>query len=143
MLRQAADKAASPAAALAPLRGLAVIAGWQENWDEAIKVNTRLIEDYEDLLINLQARERLAECYRAKGEFDKALDQVNQILAIAPDGPKAPSAMLRAAHYQLAQALKQSEALKLLQELAEKYPNSEEGHEAMEMLEQFGERRKE
>ena len=69
LLRQLVDRATTPAAALGPLRGLAVIAQWQDDWEEAIKVNTRLIEDYNDLLIELQARERLAECYGAKGEF--------------------------------------------------------------------------
>ena len=90
LLRQLVDRATSPAAALGPLRGLAVIAEWQDDWDEAIKVNTRLIADYNDLLIELQARERLAECYGAKGEFDKALDQVNQIYALTPGGRESP-----------------------------------------------------
>ena len=143
ILHQLADRAASPAAALGPLRGLAVIAQWQEDWDEAIKINTRLIEDYDDLLIALQARERLAECYGAKGEFDKALDQMNQVLVLAPDGPKAVSVKLHVAGYQLAQGRNPSSALNLLQEIAEKYPNSEHGHEAMEMLERFKEREKE
>jgi tetratricopeptide (TPR) repeat protein len=137
ILRQTVDRATSPAAALGPLRGLAVIAEWQDDWDEAIKVNTRLIEDYDDLLITLQARERLAECYSAKGEFDKALDQVNQIYAIAPGGQKALSAKLHLAHYQLEYEHNRRGALKLLQELAEEYPNSEEGHEAIEILERF------
>ena len=137
ILRQAVDRATSPAAALGPLRGLAVIAQRQEDWDEAIKVNTRLIEDYDDLLITLQARERLAECYSAKGEFDKALDQVNQIYAIAPGGQKALSAKLHLAHYQLEYEHNRRGALKLLQELAEEYPNSEEGHEAIERLGRF------
>ncbi|CAI8001326.1 hypothetical protein GBAR_LOCUS3159 [Geodia barretti] len=44
ILRQAVDRATSPAAALGLLRGLAVIAEWQDDWDEAIKVNARLIE---------------------------------------------------------------------------------------------------
>ena len=44
LLRQLVDRETSPAAALGPLRGLAVIAEWQDDWDEAIKVNTRLIE---------------------------------------------------------------------------------------------------
>ena len=92
ILRQAVDRATNPAAALGLLRGLAVIAEWQDDWDEAIKVNARLIEDYDDLLITLQARERLAECYGVKGEFDKALDQINQILVLAPGGQKALSA---------------------------------------------------
>ena len=143
ILHQLADRATSPAAALGPLRGLAVIAQWQEDWDEAIKINTRLIEDYDDLLIALQARERLAECYGAKGEFDKALDQMNQVLVLAPDGPKAVSVKLHVAGYQLAQGRNPSSALNLLQEIAEKYPNSEHGHEAMEMLERFKEREKE
>ncbi len=138
LLRQATDSAPNQYAALAPLQGLAVIAQWGENWDEAIEINTRLIKDYDDLLITLETRERLAECYRAKGELDKALEQVNQIIAVAPEGPRAPSAMLRAAHYHLAQELRQSGALKLLRELADKYPKSEEGHEAREMLERFG-----
>ena len=128
---------------MGPLRGLAVIAQWQEDWDEAIKINTRLIEDYDDLLIALQAREHLAECYGAKGEFDKALDQMNQILVLAPDGPKAVSVKLHVAGYQLAQGRDPSSALNLLQEIAEKYPNSEHGHEAMEILERFKEREKE
>ncbi len=137
ILRQAVDRATSPAAALGPLRGLAVIAEWQDDWDEAIKVNTRLIENYGDLLITLQAREHLAECYSAKGEFDKALDQVKQIYAIAPGGQNALSAKLHLAHYQLEYEHNRSGALELLQELAEEYPNSEEGHEAMETLERF------
>ena len=137
ILRQAVDRATSPAAALGPLRGLAVIAEWQEDWDEAIKVNTRLIEDYDDLLIELQARERLAECYSAKGEFDKALDQVNQILVLAPGGQKALSAKLHVAHHQLEHKHNHGSALKLLRELAEEYPHSEEGHEAMEIVERF------
>ena len=143
ILHQLADRAASPAAALGPLRGLAVIAQWQEDWDEAIEINTRLIEDYDDLLITLQARERLAECYGAKGEFDKALDQMNQILVLAPDGPKAVSVKLHIADYQLAQGRDPSSALKLLQEIAEQYLNSEHGHEAMEILERFERRGKE
>ena len=65
------DRATSPAAALGPLRGLAVIIEWQDDWDEAIKVNTRLIEDYDDLLIELQAREHLAESYSAKESLVK------------------------------------------------------------------------
>lgn len=137
MLRQATAKTSSRAASLVPLSGLAVIAQWAKNWDEAIAVNTRLIEDYPDVLITLDARERLAECYNAKGEVDKALEQVNQILAIAPDGPRAPSAMLRAASYQLEQESRHDEGLKLLRELVERYPNSDEGLEAKDMLEQF------
>jgi tetratricopeptide (TPR) repeat protein len=143
ILHQLADRAASPAAALGPLRGLAVIAQWQEDWDEAIKINTRLIEDYDDLLIALQARERLAECYSAKGEFDKVLDQMNQVLVLVPDGPKPVSVKLHIAGYQLAQGRDPSSALKLLQEIAEKYPHSEHGHEAMEILERFERRGKE
>ena len=138
IVRQSVDRATTPPAALVPLRGLAVIAEWQDDWDEAIKINTRLIEDYDDLLIELQARERLAECYGAKGEFDKALDQVNQISVIAPGGQKAVWAKLHLAHHQLEHRRNLNGTLKLLQELAEKYPNSEEGHEAMEMLERFG-----
>ncbi|MCZ6680756.1 MAG: hypothetical protein O7E52_26300 [Candidatus Poribacteria bacterium] len=65
---------------------------------------------------------------------------MDQILVIAPEGPRAPSAMLRAAHYQLAQELQQSDGLKRLRELAEKYPHSEEGEQAREMLEQFDEK---
>ena len=137
ILRQAVDRATSPAAALGPLRGLAVIIEWQDDWDEAIKVNTRLIEDYDDLLIELQAREHLAESYSAKGEFGKALDQINQILVLAPGGQKALSAKLHLAHYQLEHEHNHSSALKLLRELVEAYPNSEEGHEAIEMLERF------
>ena len=136
-LHQLVDKAASPAAALGPLRGLAVIAEWQDDWDEAIKVNTRLIADYNDLHIEIQARERLAECYGAKGEFDKALDQVNQIYAIAPGGQKALWTKLHLANHQLEHEHNRSGALKLLREVAEEYPNSEQGHEAMEMLERF------
>ncbi len=143
LLRQLVDRATSPATVLGPLRGLAIIAEWQEDWDEAIKVNIRLIEDYNDLLITLQARERLAECYGAKGEFDKALDQMNQILVLVPDGLKAVSVKLHIANYQLAQGRDSSSALKLLQDIAEKYPHSEHGHEAMEILEQFEERQKE
>ena len=137
ILRQAVDRAISPAVALGPLRGLAAITEWQDDWDEAINVNTRLIEDYDDLLITLQAREHLAECYSAKGEFGKALDQVSQIYAIAPGGQKALSAKLHLAHYQLEHEHNHSSALKLLQELAKKYPNSEQGHEAIEILERF------
>ena len=137
MLRQLVNRATSPAAALGPLRGLAVIVQWQDDWDEAIKVNTQLIEDYDDLLIELQARERLAECYGVKGEFDKALDQVNQIYAIAPGGQKALSAKLHLAHHQLEHERNLSGALKLLREVAEEYPNSEVGYEAMEILERF------
>jgi tetratricopeptide (TPR) repeat protein len=137
ILRQAVDRAISPAVALGPLRGLAVITEWQDDWDEAIKVNTRLIEGYDDLLIELQAREHLAESYSAKGEFGKALDQVSQIYAIAPGGQKALSAKLHLAHYQLEHERNHSSALKLLRELAEESPNSEEGHEAIEILERF------
>ena len=72
-----------------------------------------------------------------KGEFDKALDQINQILVLAPGGQKALSAKLHLAHYQLEHEHNHSSALKLLRELAEAYPNSEEGHEAIEMLERF------
>ena len=136
ILRQAVDRATNPAA-LGPLRSLAVITEWQDDWDEAIKVNTRLIEDYDDLLITLQAREHLAECYSAKGEFGKALDQINQILVLAPGGQKALSAKLHLAHYQLEHEHNHSSALKLLRELAEESPNSEEGHEAIEILERF------
>ena len=137
LLRQLVDRATTPAAALGPLRGLAVIAEWQDDWDEAIKVNTRLLEDYDDLLITFQARERLAECYGAKGEFDKALDQINQIDVLAPGGRKALWAKLHLAHHQLEHGHNHSGVLKLLREVAEEYPNSEEGHEAMEMLERF------
>ena len=137
ILRQAVDRATSPATVLEPLRGLAVIAEWQDDWDEAIKVNTRLIEGYDDLLIELQACEHLAESYSAKGEFGKALDQINQILVLAPGGQKALSAKLHLAHYQLEHERNHSSALKLLRELAEESPNSEEGHEAIEILERF------
>ena len=137
MLRRLVDRAATPAAALGPLRGLAAITEWQDDWDEAIKVNTRLIADYDDLLITLQAHASLAKCYSAKGEFDKALDQVNQILVLAPRGGKALRAKLRIAGYQLAHEHNRSSALKLLQEIAAQHPNSEQGHEAMEILKHF------
>ena len=137
LLRQLVDRATTPAAALGPLRGLAVIAQWQDDWEEAIKVNTRLIEDYNDLLIELQARERLAECYGAKGEFDKALDQINQIDVLAPGGRKALWAKLHLAYHQLEHNRNRNDALKLLRQVAEKYSNSEEGYEAMKMLERF------
>ena len=143
LLRQLVDRAPSPAAALRPLRGLAVIAQWQDNWDEAIKVNTRLIEDYNDLLIELQARERLAECYGAKGEVDKALDQINQVDVLAPGGRRALWAKLLLAYHQLQLNRNHSGALKRLQEIAEQYPNSERGHEAVEILEHFGRLKKE
>lgn len=136
-LHRLTDRATNPAAALGPLRGLAAITEWQDDWDEAIKVNTRLIEDYDDLLITLQARERLAECYGVKGEFDKALDQINQILSVAPDGQRAVSAKLRLADHLLDDDPNSSIGWKLLRELAEEYPNSEEGHEAREILERF------
>ena len=142
LLRQLVDRAPSPAAALRPLRGLAVIAQWQDNWDEAIKVNTRLIEDYNDLLIELQARERLAECYAAKGEVDKALDQINQVDVLAPGGRRALWAKLLLAYHQLQLNRNHSGALKRLQDIAEQYPNSERGHEAMEILEHFERRGK-
>ena len=141
MLRWLVDRATNPAAALGPLRGLAVVAEWREDWDEAIEINTRLVEDYNDLLITLQARERLAECYSAKGEFNKALDQVNQIFVIAPGGWQVRSAKLHLAHNLLERGRNPSSASKLLQELSEEYPNSEEGHEAIEILERFEERR--
>ena len=143
LLRQLVDRAPSPAAALRPLRGLAVIAQWQDNWDEAIKVNTRLIEDYNDLLIELQARERLAECYAAKGEVDKALDQINQVDVLAPGGRRALWAKLLLAYHQLQLNRNHSGALKRLQDIAEQYPNSERGHEAMEILKHFGKLKKE
>ncbi len=143
LLRQLVDRAPSPAAALRPLRGLAVIAQWQDNWDEAIKVNTRLIEDYNDLLIELQARERLAECYGAKGEVDKALDQINQVDVLAPGGRRALWAKLLLAYHQLEHNRNHSGALKRLQEIAEQYPNSERGHDAMEILKHFGKLKKE
>lgn len=143
LLRRLVDRATSPAAALGSLRGLAVIVQWQDDWDEAIKVNTQLIEDYNDLLITLQARERLAECYSAKGEYDKALDQVNQIYAVAPGGQKALWAKLHLAGHQLEHDRNPGSALKLLQEIAEQHPNSEQGHEAMEILEHFERRKKE
>ena len=142
-LHRLVDRATTRAAALEPLRGLAVITEWRDDWDEAIKVNTRLIEDYDDLLIELQARERLAECYGVKGEFDKALDQVNQIYALAPGGQKALWAKLHLAHHQLEHNRNHSDAVKLLRQVAEEYPNSEEGYEAMEMLERFGKHKKE
>ena len=100
-------------------------------------------KDYDDLLITLQAHERLAECYGAKGEFEKALDQVNQIYLLAPGGQKALWAKLHLAHHQLEHEHNHSGALKLLQEIAEQYPNSERGHEAMEILEHFGRLKKE
>ena len=143
LLRQLVDRAPSPAAALRPLRGLAVIAQWQDNWDEAIKVNTRLIEDYNDLLIELQARERLAECYGAKGEVDKALDQINQVDVLAPGGRRALWAKLLLAYHQLEHNRNHSGALKRLQEIAEQYPNSERGRDAMEILKHFGKLKKE
>ena len=143
LLRQLVDRAPSPAAALRPLRGLAVIAQWQDNWDEAIKVNTRLIEDYNDLLIELQARERLAECYGAKGEADKALDQINQVDVLAPGGRRALWAKLLLAYHQLEHNRNHSGALRRLQEIAEQYPNSERGHDAMEILKHFGKLKKE
>ena len=143
LLRQLVDRTTNPAAALGPLRGLAIIAEWQDDWEEAIKVNTRLIEDYDDLLIELQARERLAECYGAKGEFDKALDQINQIYTIAPGGQKALWAKLHLAHHQLEHNRNRSDALRLLQEIAEQHPNSEQGYEAMEILEHLERRKKE
>lgn len=142
-LHRLVDRATSPAAALAPLRGLAAITEWQDDWDEAIKVNTRLIEDYDDLLITLQARERLVECYSVKGEFDKALDQINRILVLAPGGQKAVWAKLRLAGHQLEHEHNRSSALKLLQEIAAQHPNSEQGHEAMEILKHFEKDRKE
>ncbi len=142
-LHRLVDRATSPAAALAPLRGLAAITEWQDDWDEAIKVNTRLIEDYDDLLITLQARERLAECYSVKGEFDKALDQINRILVLAPGGQKAVWAKLRLAGHQLEHEHNRSSALKLLQEIAAQHPNSEQAHEAMEILKHFEKDRKE
>lgn len=137
MLRQLADRAATPAAALGPLRGLAAITEWQDDWDGAIKVNTRLIADYDDLLITLQAHESLAKCYSAKGKFDKALDQVNQILVLAPRGDKALWTKLHIAGHQLEYDRNSNRALKLLQEIAEQHPNSEQGHEAMEILKHF------
>ena len=142
-LHQLVDRATTPAAALGPLRGLAVIAQWQDDWDEAIKVNTRLIEDYNDLLIELQARERLAECYGAKREFDKALDQINQINVLAPGGRKALWPKLHLAGHQLEREPNHSGALKLLQEIAAQHPYSEQGHEAIEILEHFKRREKE
>lgn len=137
VLRQLVDRATSPGDTVMPLRGLAIVAEWQENWDEAIKVNTRLIEDYDDLLITLQARERLMECYAIKGDFKKALDQMNQIYVIAPGGQKALWAKLNLAHYQLEHKQNHGSALRLLQELIEEYPNSDQGREAMEILEGF------
>ena len=137
------NRATSSAAALEPLRGLAAIAEWQDDWDDAIKINTRLIAEYDDLLITLHAHERLAECYGAKGEFDKALDQVNQIYAVAPGGDKAVWAKLHIAGNQLEHGHDLSSALKLLQEIAEQHPNSEQGHEAMEILKHFKKREKE
>lgn len=141
-LHRLADRATTPAAALGPLRGLAAIAEWQDDWAGAIKVNTRLIADYNDLLIELQARERLAECYSVKGEFDKALDQINQILVLAPGGQKAVWAKLHLASHQLEHGRNLSDALKLLQEIAAQHPNSEQAHEAMEILEHFKRREK-
>lgn len=142
-LHRLADKATTPAAALEPLRGLAAITEWQDDWDEAIKINTRLIAGYDDLIITLQAREHLAECYSAKGEFDKALDQINRILDLAPGGGKALWPKLHLAVHQLEYDRNSNSALKLLREIAEQHPNSEQGHEAMEILEHFERRKKE
>ena len=136
-LHRLVDRAATPAAALEPLRGLAAITEWQDNWDEAIEVNTRLIADYDDLLITLQAHASLAKCYSAKGEFDKALYQINQILVLAPGGQRALWPKLLLAAYQLEHEHNRSSALKLLKEIAEQHPNSEQGHEAMEILKHF------
>ena len=143
ILRQLVNKATSSGDALMPLCGLAIVAEWRADWDEAIKVNTQLIRDYDDLLITLQAHERLAECYVIKEEFEKAFDQINQILALAPRSQRAVWAKLHLAHHQLEHEHNPSSALKLLRELAEEYPNSEAGYEAMEMLEQFEKHRKE
>ena len=143
ILRQLVDKATTPGDALVPLRGLAIVAEWQDDWDEAIKVNTQLIKDYDDLLIKLQACERLAECYAIKGEFEKAIDQMNQIDRLAPGGQKALWTKLHLAHHQLEHNHNSSSALEFLRELAKEYPNSEQGHEAIEILERFGRHEKE
>ena len=95
------------------------------------------------LLIELRARERLAKCYGAKGEFDKALDQVNQIYAVAPGGQKALWAKLHIASWSMHHQHNRTSALKLLREIAEQHPNSQQGHEAMEILEHFKRRKKE
>ena len=72
-----------------------------------------------------------------KGSFDKALDQINQIDVLAPGGRKALWAKLHLAYHQLEHNRSRNDALKLLRQVAEEYSNSEEGYEAMKMLERF------
>lgn len=112
--------------------------GWlmeaRGRWMQVIPINQKLLNDYgRDLLIALEARQRLARAYDTIGDFEHALEQVEAILAVAPHGSYAPQAMLQAArcHLDLGNTDKAKE---LLETVIKRYPNTEEAQKAQEMM---------
>ena len=143
-LRQKVNQAKHPSETVYSLRVLAEIASRTEDWDQAVFANTRLVEGFHDLRIKLQAYQRLAEVYRQKflqfaekEDFKQATMCLRRIIELAPHGIMIPETMLKLAHFQWEQESKNSDTYKILRQLVERYPGTEEGREAGELLEQF------
>jgi len=62
---------------------------------------------------------------------------LRRIIELAPHGIMIPETMLKLAHFQWEHESKNSDTYKILRQLVEKYPGTEEGREAGELLERF------
>ena len=56
------------------------------DWSQSIFANTRLVEDFHDLQIMLQSYQRLAEAYREAEDFEQAVESLERIIELGPNG---------------------------------------------------------
>ena len=56
------------------------------DWSQSIFANTRLVEDFHDLQIMLQSYQRLVEAYREAEDFEQAVESLERIIELGPNG---------------------------------------------------------
>ena len=104
------------------------------DWSQSIFANTRLVEDFHDLQIMLQSYQRLAEAYREAEDFEQAVESLERMIELAPNGTMVSETMLKLA---LLHWRESTDSHTGICQLVEKYPNTQEGQEASKILEDF------
>lgn len=144
-----AETATVRAAAEARERAAAEVEASKREYDDAWRVVQR--QDYRAAIIKLKdflkkypnsemgdaAQYWLAECHYALREFDQAILEFDTVRRKYPKGDKVPAALLKQG-YAFAELGDKVDARLILQELVERYPQSEEAGKAKQKLQTLG-----